>query len=46
MQNAQNMIMMLDNMNYNNNLMKENIRYNAIYNEFQMTKKQGVINYV
>ena len=35
MQNAQNMINMLDNMNYNNNLMKQNITYNAIYNEFQ-----------
>ena len=39
MQNAQNMIMMLDNMNYNNNLMKENIRYNAIYNEFQKCQR-------
>ena len=35
MQNAQNMINMLDNMNYNNNLMKQNITYNAICNEFQ-----------
>ncbi len=39
MQNAQNMINMLDNMNYNNNLMQQNMTYNAICNEFQKCQK-------
>ena len=35
MQDAQNMMNMLDNLNRNNNILKQNIAYNVICNEFQ-----------